>query len=133
MPLARKVQGSRPHSRKKAKNFIPLGSPRGTGTFRKSRNTTEKINIVANGLSNDHDQPSTDRLYLPRSSRRVRFTIRSRDVAISDSTFMAEALPAGRRCSGGAADGLGVAAGPATGACARGHRLSLPRARRTGG
>ena len=40
-PLARKVHGSSPHSRKKAKMCSPLGSPTGGSTLRKNPNTSE--------------------------------------------------------------------------------------------
>src|SRR5437660_8208942 len=79
MPLDRKFHGSMPHSRKNAKLCSPLGSPVGGFTFRKKLKTIVKITIEASGFSKDHVQPSTERLYLPRSSRRVRFIISSRE------------------------------------------------------
>src|SRR5436309_15181037 len=79
MPLERKFQGSIPHSRKKAKFLSPLGLPVSGFTFKKKLNTIVKITIDASGFSNDHVHPRTDRLYLPRSSRKVRLSISSRE------------------------------------------------------
>src|SRR5205807_9583683 len=93
IPLGRKFHGSSAQSRKKANTFTPLGSPRGTGTFRKNLNTTVKITMVASGFSNDHVQPRTERLYFPRSSRNVRFVIRSRVVASSEMRVMLDRRP----------------------------------------
>ena len=76
---ARKFHGNRPQSRKAGKLLSPDGSPTGIGTLSSTPKTREKMAIVARGLSNDQVQPSVDRLYLPRSSRSVRLTTRSRD------------------------------------------------------
>src|SRR6266567_3547222 len=79
MPLDKKFHGSMPHSRKKAKLCRPLGLPTGGFTFKKKLKTIVKMSIDASGFNNDQVQPSTERLYLPRSSRSVRFIISSRE------------------------------------------------------
>ena len=79
IPLFKKFHGSMPQRRKKAKLCRPLGSPTGGLTFKKKLKTIVKMTIEASGLRSDHVQPSTERLYLPRSSRSVRFTISSRE------------------------------------------------------
>src|SRR5947209_687994 len=83
MPLLRKFHGRRPTSRKKAKPFSLLGLPAGGFTFKKKLKTTVKIAMVASGLTSDHVHPSTERLYLERSSRNVRLAIRSREAESS--------------------------------------------------
>ena len=79
----KKLNGSTPHKSHRAKTWMPLGTPAGLGTFSTKRKTTVKITIVESGFSNDHAQPSTERLYLLRSSRSVRLLNSSRDATYS--------------------------------------------------
>src|SRR3954447_21733523 len=63
--------------------FMPLGRPVGAWIFMKYLKTKVKMNMVASGLSSDHAQPSTERLYFERSSRSVRLTKSSRELRYS--------------------------------------------------
>src|SRR5436305_417058 len=92
-PVCRKLNGSRPHKRYNAKICMPLGLPVGACTFRKNRKTTVKISMVDSGFSSDQAQPSTERLYLVRSSRSVRLLKSSREDAYS-AMLVIEVLPA---------------------------------------
>ena len=62
--------------------------------MRKKLKTMVKMTIDASGFNSDHVQPSTERLYLPRSSRSVRFTISSREDTSSAAFTPSMVVPA---------------------------------------
>ena len=88
VPSAKKFHGNEPQSRNSAKEWSPLGCPVGGWILRKTAKMIEKITIVDSGLSSDQVQPSTERLYFPRSSRSVRLSVSSRACAYSWSLLI---------------------------------------------
>lgn len=79
----KKPHGIKPVKRYRPKVVIPEGSPAGAWAPNSTPKTNVYIAIWASGLSIDHDQPMTDRRYLLRSSRNVKFHSKLRELAIS--------------------------------------------------
>lgn len=78
-------QGINPVNKYKPYVVIPDGSPTGAWAPKSTPKTNVYIAICASGLSIDHDQPKTERRYLLRSSRNVKFHNKLREFAMSFS------------------------------------------------
>ena len=88
MPDGEEVPRQETTEEEQREGMEPAGVPVGGSTLRNTAKMIEKITIVDSGLISDQVQPSTDRLYFPRSSRSVRLSVSSRACAYSWSLLI---------------------------------------------